>query len=49
MRDLWQTTNINNHARSGLATYPKVLKSSGIKRMVRYPYHMLCQKCSTLV
>jgi hypothetical protein len=34
MRDLWQTTNINNHAKSGLATYPKRLKSSGIKRMI---------------
>jgi hypothetical protein len=34
MRDLWQTTNINNRAKSGLATYPKKLKSSGIKRMI---------------
>ena len=34
MRDLWQTTNINNRAKSGLATYPKRLKSSGIKRMI---------------
>ena len=34
MRDLWQTTNINNRAKSGLATYPKKLKSSDIKRMI---------------
>jgi hypothetical protein len=34
MRDLWQTTNINYGAKLGLATYPKKLKSSGIKRII---------------
>lgn len=34
MRDLWQTTNITYGARLGLATYPKKLKSSGIKRLL---------------
>lgn len=34
MRDIWQTTNINYGARLGLATYPKKLKSSGIKRLL---------------
>ena len=34
MRDLWQTTNMNYGARWGLATAPKKLKSSGIKRLL---------------
>ena len=34
MRDLWQTTNMNYGARWGLATSPKKLKSSGIKRLL---------------
>ena len=34
MRDIWQTTNIGYGARLGLATYPKRLKSSGIKRLL---------------
>ncbi|MFZ0513153.1 MAG: hypothetical protein WAM14_16200 [Candidatus Nitrosopolaris sp.] len=34
MRDLWQTTNTNYGARWGLATNPKRLKSSGIKRLL---------------
>jgi hypothetical protein len=34
MRDLWQTTNTNYGARWGLATNPKKLKSSGIKRLL---------------
>ena len=34
MRDLWQTTNINYGAKWGLATHPKNLKSSGIKRLI---------------
>jgi hypothetical protein len=34
MRDLWQTTNIDFRYRNGLATYPKKLKSSGIKRLI---------------
>jgi len=34
MRDLWQTTNIDSRYRNGLATYPKRLKSSGIKRLI---------------
>ncbi|HEY7573326.1 MAG TPA: hypothetical protein VH796_18350 [Nitrososphaeraceae archaeon] len=34
MRDIWQTTNIDYGARLGLATYPKKLKSSGIKRLL---------------
>jgi len=33
MLDIWQTTNIDYGARLGLATYPKRLKSSGIKRL----------------
>jgi hypothetical protein len=32
MRDLWQTTNIKYGAKLGLATCPKKLKSSGIKK-----------------
>jgi hypothetical protein len=34
MRDLWQTTNIDYGAKLGLATCPKRLKSSGIKRLI---------------
>ena len=34
MRDIWQTTNIDYGAKLGLATYPKKLKSSGIKRIL---------------
>jgi integrase len=34
MRDVWQTTNINCGAKIGLATAPKKLKSSGIKRLL---------------
>src|SRR5207248_2844196 len=34
MRDIWQTTNIDYGAKSGLATCPKKLKSSGIKRLL---------------
>jgi hypothetical protein len=34
MRDIWQTTNIDYGARLGLATCPKKLKSSGIKRLL---------------
>jgi hypothetical protein len=34
MRDVWQTTNLKYGARWGLATCPKRLKSSGIKRLL---------------
>jgi len=34
MRDIWQTTNIDYRAKSGLATAPRKLKSSGIKRLL---------------
>jgi hypothetical protein len=34
MRDIWQTTNIDYGAKLGLATHPKKLKSSGIKRII---------------
>jgi integrase len=34
MRDIWQTTNIDYGAKLGLATVPKKLKSSGIKRLI---------------
>ena len=34
MRDLWQTTNITYGAKFGLASYPKGLKSSGVKRLL---------------
>lgn len=34
MRDIWQTTNIDYGARLGLATYPRKLKSSGVKRLL---------------
>jgi hypothetical protein len=36
MRDLWQTTNMNYGAKFGLATFPKKLKSSGIKRLIEH-------------
>ena len=34
MRDLWQTTNMNYGAKWGLATNPKRLKSTGIRRII---------------
>ena len=34
MRDIWQTTNTDYGAKNGLATVPKKLKSSGIKRLI---------------
>jgi len=34
MRDLWQTTNVSYGARWGLATVPKKIKNTGIKRML---------------
>jgi integrase len=34
MRDLWQTSNVDLHSKHGLATCPKKLKSSGIKRLL---------------
>jgi hypothetical protein len=34
IRDIWQTTNIDYGAKRGLATNPKKLKSSGIKRLL---------------
>ena len=34
MRDLWQTTNVDYGFKNGLATCPKKLKSSGIKRII---------------
>ena len=34
MRDIWQTTNIDYGAKLGLATCPKKLKHSGIKRLL---------------
>jgi hypothetical protein len=34
MRDIWQTTNITYGANLGLATCPKKLKHSGIKRLL---------------
>jgi integrase len=34
MRDVWQTTNVNSWAKLGLATAPKRLKSSGVKRLL---------------
>ncbi|HET7147620.1 MAG TPA: hypothetical protein VFI73_03890 [Candidatus Nitrosopolaris sp.] len=34
MRDIWQTTNVRYGAKWGLATAPKRLNSSGIKRMI---------------
>ena|SRR5690348_5422858 len=34
MRDLWQTTNVDHSSKLGLATFPKKLKSTGIKRII---------------
>ena len=34
MRDIWQTTNMKYGARLGLVTFPKKLKSSGIKHLL---------------
>jgi integrase len=34
MRDIWQTTNVKYGAKWGLATMPKQLKSSAIKRLI---------------
>ena len=34
MRDIWQTSNMKYGAKFGLATNPKKLKSSGIKRLI---------------
>ena len=34
LRDLWQTTEMNYGAKFGVATYPKKLKSSGIKSLL---------------
>lgn len=34
VRDLWQTTDMNYGAKFGVATYPKRLKSSGIKSLL---------------
>jgi hypothetical protein len=34
MRDLWQTTDMKYGAKFGVATYPKRLKSSGIKSLL---------------
>jgi len=34
MRDIWQTTNVGYKSKYGLATCPKRLKSSGIKRVI---------------
>jgi hypothetical protein len=36
MRDIWQTTNSNYGARRSLATTPRKLKSSGIKRLIEH-------------
>jgi hypothetical protein len=36
MRDIWQTTNSNYGAKRALATSPKKLKSSGIKRLIEH-------------
>jgi integrase len=35
MRDIWQITNVNCRAKSGLATSPKQLKSGGIRSLLR--------------
>ena len=34
MRDIWQTTNVKYGAKWGLATMPKQLQSSAIKRLI---------------
>jgi hypothetical protein len=36
MRDIWQTTNSTYAARRSLATTPRKLKSSGIKRLIEH-------------
>ena len=36
MRDIWQTTNTSYGAKGALATYPRRLKSSGIKRLIEH-------------
>ena len=36
MRDIWHTINITYDANLGLATCPKKLKSSGIKRLLEH-------------
>lgn len=36
MRDIWQTTNLNYGAKRALATSPRRLKSSGIKRLIEH-------------
>ena len=36
MRDLWQTTNMNYGAKFGLATFPKKMKSGGIKGLIEH-------------
>jgi hypothetical protein len=36
MRDIWQTSNMKYGAKFGLATNPKKLKSSGIKRLIEH-------------
>jgi hypothetical protein len=36
MRDLWQTTNSSYFAKGALATHPRRLKSSGIKRLIEH-------------
>src|SRR3954447_16974773 len=34
MRDIWQTTNVEYGAKWGLATFPKKIQSSAIKRLI---------------
>ena len=36
MRDIWQTSNMKYGAKFGLATNPRKLKSSGIKRLIEH-------------
>jgi integrase len=36
MRDIWQTTNLKYGAKRALATSPRKLKSSGIKRLIEH-------------
>jgi hypothetical protein len=38
MRDIWQTSNMKYGAKFGLATNPKKLKSSGIKRLIEQAF-----------
>jgi hypothetical protein len=42
MRDLWQTTDMNYGAKFGVATYPKKLKSSGIKSLLERAIRAQC-------